>query len=190
MQCEVIDLAYSTKDIVLIAGLSVISGIIFAITSDVLATPVEVIGGHYGIAVIYGLWFIGGTLTGYVVRKPWAAFLGETIGAIIELLALSPYSILLYYYGPAQGIMSELAFAIFRYKKWDYTSMFLAGALPAIAAYPFDVLVSPFYPEAVHYTLVTHVTLFMGYLLSGAILGGFLVKFIVDAAVKAGAIKL
>jgi energy-coupling factor transport system substrate-specific component len=156
----------------------------------VLATPVEVIGGHYGIAVIYGLWFIGGTLTGYVVRKPWAAFLGETIGAIIELLALSPYSILLYYYGPAQGIMSELAFAIFRYKKWDYTSMFLAGALPAIAAYPFDVLVSPFYPEAIHYTLVTHVTLFMGYLLSGAILGGFLVKFIVDAAVKAGAIKL
>lgn len=181
---------YSTRDIVLVAGLAVVSGIIFAITSDVLATPVYVIGGHYGIALIYGLWFIGGTLTGYVVRKPGAAFLGETIGAIIELLALSPYSILLYYYGPAQGIMSELAFYIFRYKKWDYASMFLAGALPAITAYPFDVTVSPFYPEAVHYTLITHIELFIGYLLSGAILGGLLVKFIVDTAVKAGAIKL
>ncbi len=181
---------YSARDIVLVAGLSVVSGIIFAITSDVLATPVYVIGGHYGIAIIYGLWFIGGTLTGYVVRKPWAAFLGESIGAVIELLALSPYSVLLYYYGPAQGIMSELAFRIFRYKRWDYAAMFLAGALPAIAAYPFDVIVSPFYPEAVHYNLVTHATLFAGYLLSGGILGGVLVKFIVDTAVKAGAIKL
>jgi energy-coupling factor transport system substrate-specific component len=186
----VVDLKYSARDVVLIAGLSVVSGIIFAITSDVLATPVYAIGGHYGIAVIYGLWFVGGTLTGYVVRKPGAAFLGETIGAVIELLALSPYSILLYYYGPAQGIMSELAFAIFRYKKWDYSVMFLAGALPAIAAYPFDVTVSPFYPEAVHYSLVTHTTLFLGYLLSGAILGGVLIKIIIDRAVKAGAIKV
>lgn len=181
---------YTPRDIALIAGFSVISGIIFAVVSDILAPIIQTLGGHYGIAAIYGFWFIGGTMTGYVVRKPGAAFLGETIGAIIELLMLSPYSVLLYYYGPAQGIMSELAFFIFGYRNWGYLAMALAGALPAIAAYPFDATVSPFYPEALYYTLTMHVTLFIGYVVSGIVLGGFLVKFIVDLAIKSGALRI
>lgn len=172
---------YSGRDIALIASLSVVSGVVFTVTSHVLASPAYAIGGHYGVAVIYGLWFVGGTLTGYVVRKPWSAFLGETIGAIIELLALSPYSVLLYYYGPAQGFMSEIAFRVFRYERLGYKAMVLAGALPALAAYPFDATVSPFYPEAVNYTLQTHVSLLALYIISGALISGVLVKIVVDA---------
>ncbi len=63
------------------------------------------------------MWFIGATLPAYVLRRRWAAFLGETIGATVELLLVSPYSVLLYYYGPAHGIMSEAAFALKRYRR-------------------------------------------------------------------------
>ncbi len=179
---------YTGRDIAMVAAMSVVAGAIFAFVSDVIAMPIQAVGGHFGIAAIYGLWFIGATLAGYVVRKPGAAFLGETIGSIIELLALSPYSVLLYYYGPAQGIMSELGFRLFRYKRWDYASMAVAGALPAIAAYPFDILISPFYPEARFYPLWMHLSLFILYAISGVILGGLLIKAFVDAARRAGAL--
>jgi len=183
---------YTPRDIARIAGFSVVSGIIFAIWSHAAVDVVYAIGGHPGIGAIYGMWFIGGTLVGYIVRKPGAAFIGETIGSIIELLLISPYSVLLYYYGPAQGIMSELAFALRRYKKWDYPTMILAGVLPVIAAYPFDCLVSPFYPacRSPGYPLELHITIIASMAISGAIFAGILVKAAVDAAVKTGAIKL
>jgi len=180
---------YTPRDLALIAGFSVVSGIVFAITSLVLA-PLVGVAGHIGIAAIYGLWFIGGTLVGYVVRRPWSAFLGETLGAIVELLMLSPYSWMLYYYGPAQGIMTELVFRLGGYKRWDYKTMMLAGAAPVVAAYPWDCLVSPFYPACRDpgYPPELHLALIGLYIVSGAILGGVLVKAVADAAVKAGVI--
>ncbi|RLE47679.1 MAG: hypothetical protein DRJ31_08510 [Candidatus Methanomethylicota archaeon] len=183
-------MALTPKDLVRVAGFSVVSGVIFAVWSHVIAPIAFALGGHVGIGMVYGMWFIGGTLVGYIVRKPMAAFLGETIGSIVELLLISPYSILLYYYGPAQGIMSEIAFALGRYRRWDLPIMVLAGILPVIAAYPFDVFVSPFYPQARFYPFSLHVTIVTAYVVSGALLAGVLVKLIVDFAVKAGAIKV
>lgn len=178
---------YSARDIAMVAGFSVVAGVVFAIASLVIA-PLVSAAGHVGIAAIYGLWFVGGTLVGYVVRKPWSAFLGETLGSIVELLMLSPYSWMLYYYGPAQGIMTELVFRARGYKKWDYKTMMLAGAAPVVAAYPWDCLISPFYPACREpgYPLELHVALVALYAVSGALLGGALVKAVVDAAAKAG----
>jgi energy-coupling factor transport system substrate-specific component len=182
---------YTAIDIAGIAGFSVVAGIVFAILSHIIAPIAFGLGGHLGIGAIYGLWFIGGTMVGYIIRKPGAAFLGETIGSFVELLLVSPYAILLYYYGPAQGIMSELAFALNRYKRWGYRAMMLAGVLPVIAAYPFDIFVSPFYPAARYpgYPLELHVALIIAYSVSGALLGGVLVRMVVNAAVKAGALR-
>lgn len=180
----------SPRDIAYIAGFSVISGVVFIVISDVVAPIATALGGHLGVAAIYGVWFIGGPLVGYVVRKPGAALLGETIGALIELFLFSPYSIMLYYYGPAQGAMSELVFFLTRYRRWDYKTMAVAGALPAIAAYPFDCLVSPFYPECRVYPLSLHATIFGLMLVSGAFFAGILMKLLVDMVVEAGALKL
>lgn len=178
---------YTPKDIATIAGLSVLSGVVFAATSHLLA-PVVAALGHVGIAAIYGLWFIGGTLVGYVVKKPGAAFLGETLGAIVELLMLSPYSWMLYYYGPAQGAMTELVFRLRRYRDWGYATMMLAGAAPTVLAYPWDCLVSPFYPACRDpgYPLGLHATIIALMAVSGALIAGVLVKVVVDAAERAG----
>jgi energy-coupling factor transport system substrate-specific component len=174
-----------------VAGFSVVAGIVFAVTSHWVAPLAFASGGHLGIALIYGLWFMGGPLTAYIVRRPWSAFLGETIGSIVELLMVSPYSIMLYYYGPAQGIVSEAVFRAFRYRNFSYKAMMLAGGLPALAAYPFDCLVSPFYPacRSPGYPPELHAGLVSGMLVSGAILAGVLVKAIVDAAVSSGALR-
>ncbi|MEM0348991.1 MAG: ECF transporter S component [Candidatus Caldarchaeum sp.] len=53
--------------------------------------PAYSAGEHLGIAFNWGLWFMGGPLTVYVVRRPWSPFAGETAGAIVEL-KLRPFS--------------------------------------------------------------------------------------------------
>jgi len=179
------------KEMVGLASLSVVSGVIFAALSHLVAPTVTLIAGHIGIGMIYGIWFIGGTLPAYIIRKKGIAFLGETIGSIVELLFVSPYSILLYYYGPAQGLMSEIAFWIGKYKSWGWRTMMLAGMLPVIAAYPFDCLVSPFYPACRDpgYPLYLHLTIILTMLVSGAVFAGIVVKLIVDRLVAAGAFR-
>jgi len=179
------------KEMVGLASFSVISGVIFAALSHLVAPLATLVAGHIGVAMIYGIWFIGGTLPAYIIRKKGIAFLGETIASIVELLLVSPYSILLYYYGPAQGILSELAFWAGRYRKWGYKTMILAGMLPVMAAYPFDCLVSPFYPACRNpgYPLFLHLTIIFTMLASGAIFSGVLVKAVVDKLVKAGALR-
>lgn len=179
------------KEMAGLASFSVISGVIFAVLSHLLAPAATLIAGHIGVGMIYGIWFIGGTLPAYIIRKKGTAFLGETIASIVELLLVSPYSILLYYYGPAQGIMSELAFWAGRYKTWGYRTMILAGALPVMAAYPFDCLISPFYPACRDpgYPLFLHLAIILSMLASGAIFSGILVKAVVDKLVKAGALR-
>jgi len=180
---------WKVREVVGLAALSVVSGLVFAVWSHFVAPVAFGVAGHLGVGAIYGMWFIGATLPAYVLRRRWAAFLGETIGAIVELLLVSPYSVLLYYYGPAQGIMSEAAFALRRYRRWGYGTMALAGALPVIAAYPFDCLVSPFYPTCRFYPPELHLAIVTAMLLSGAILGGVLVKAAVDALVSAGRLR-
>ena len=168
---------------------SVISGLIFMVWSHIVFPILVTTTGYLGVAAVYGMWFVGGTLTGYIIRKPGAAFLGELIRAHVELLSGSPFSIFLVYYGASQGIMSELRFAMFKYKKWDYKVMMIAGCLPALAAFPIDYYVTPEYQ---YYTLANPtftITLLILYVVSGAILGGALVKWIVDRAVKAGALR-
>lgn len=181
----------TVKDMVGLASFSVVSGVIFAALSHLVAPAITLIAGHLGVAMIYGIWFIGGTLPAYIIRKKGAAFLGETIASVIELLLLSPYSILLYYYGPAQGLMSEIAFWINRYKSWDWKTMILAGILPVVAAYPFDCMVSPFYPACRNpgYPLHLHLAIVSTMLVSGAFFAGIVVKMVVDKLVSAGALR-
>jgi len=179
------------KEMVGLASFSVVSGVIFAALSHLVAPTVMLVAGHVGVAMIYGIWFIGGTLPAYILRKRGSAFLGETIASIIELLLVSPYSILLYYYGPAQGLMSEIAFWMGRYKSWSWRTMILAGMLPVVAAYPFDCMVSPFYPACRNpgYPLYLHLAIVSTMLLSGAVFAGILVKIVVDKLVSAGALR-
>ncbi|MCS7117472.1 MAG: ECF transporter S component [Thaumarchaeota archaeon] len=180
---------FTTRDVVGLASFSALAGVVFAAWSQLAVLIVYPLLGHLGTASIYGLWFMGGTLPAYVIRKRWVAFAGETVASVVELLLVSPYSVLLYYYGPAQGIMSELAFALGRYKRWGWGTMALAGALPVIAAYPFDCLVSPFYPACRTYPLWLHLSIVSAMIISGVLLSGLLVKSVVDRLVEAGSMR-
>lgn len=172
----------SAADIVLTAGLAVIIGILFGFWSIFVYPAGTTLLGPIGVSFLYGVWFLGGIIPPYIIRKPGVAFLGEFIAAHVELLTGSPYGPLLTYYGVAQGLACELIFAATRYRRWDLKTMLLAGAAPALPAIAMDYYLYRYLSLAIPLQL----TLWLGYFGSGAVLGGALGKYVSDAVARTG----
>ncbi|MEM4789810.1 MAG: ECF transporter S component [Thermofilum sp.] len=164
-----------------IAVLSAIVGAVFLFWSNVVWDLAKLTLGLLFTPVIYGMWFIGGTLSAYIVRKPGAAVLGETLSAIFELVYGTQFASTVLLYGLMQGLMSEAVFASSRYRRWGWGTMLAAGAAPALWAAPADTILygitEPLTPEQ-------RIVFWLLYFISGALLAGLLVKVLVDYVAK------
>ncbi|MEM3981164.1 MAG: ECF transporter S component [Thermofilum sp.] len=164
-----------------IAVLSAIVGAVFLFWSNVVWDLAKLTLGLLFTPVIYGMWFIGGTLSAYIVRKPGAAVLGETLSAIFELVYGTQFASTVLLYGLMQGLMSEAVFASSRYRRWGWGTMLAAGAAPALWAAPADTILygitAPLTPEQ-------RIVFWLLYFISGALLAGLLVKVLVDYVAK------
>ncbi len=176
----------TAADIVLTAGLAVIIGIVFGFWSTFVYPVGTTLLGPIGVSFLYGVWFLGGLIPPYIIRKPGVAFLGEFIAAHVELLTGSPYGPLLTYYGATQGLACELVFAATRYRKWDLKMMLLAGAAPALPAIAMDYYLYQYLSLALPLQLV----LWLGYFGSGALLGGAAGKYVADAVARTGVLDV
>jgi energy-coupling factor transport system substrate-specific component len=131
---------YTVIDYALLGVAAIVSGIIFYATWF-LYYGAEAVGGKiFAKLVSYGLWFIGAPLAASMIRKPGSAFLGETLGALIESIipTIGGFSNLIY--GVAQGAASEIAYLIFRYKKYTALVGALAGALAGFPCVAVDAV--------------------------------------------------
>lgn len=170
----------TATDIVLTAGLSVIIGIVFTFWAVFVYPVATTFLGQIGAAFFYGVWFLGGIIPAYIIRKPGIAFLGEFIAAHVELLTGSPYGTTLTFYGAAQGLACEMVFAAFRYQSWDLKTLILAGAAAALPAFAMD-----YFRDAYFNLLVgLQIMLAVAYVVSGAVFGGALGKYVTDAVAR------
>ena len=172
----------TAADLVLTAGLAVIIGVLFGFWSAIVYPAVTTLFGPIGASFFYGVWFLGGLIPPYIIRKPGVAFLGEFIAAHVELLTGSPYGPLLTYYGITQGLACELIFALTRYRRWDLKTMMAAGAAAAIPALAMDTALYGYLQLA----LPLQLALLVGYFGSGAILGGALARYTANAVARTG----
>ncbi|MEO3994063.1 MAG: ECF transporter S component [Desulfurococcaceae archaeon TW002] len=131
---------FTSIDLALLAVTGVVSGVIFT-ANWTLYYVSEALTGPIGARVIsYGLWFIGAPLAASLIKKPFSAFLGEFIGALVETLIAPAGGITNAIYGFTQGLASELGYMMFRYGRWDILSGAIAGALAGIPAVALDAL--------------------------------------------------
>ncbi len=72
--------------------------------------------GTHAEQLVYGMWFIAGTLAFLIIRKPGAATLAEVAAATIEAMLGSQWGMSTLVYGLAQGLGAEAVFAMFRYR--------------------------------------------------------------------------
>ncbi|HLI45872.1 MAG TPA: ECF transporter S component [Geobacterales bacterium] len=188
---------YTALDAAALAAVAVVSGAIFLLASDYLYVPLQGASSVYPIMsiawpVIYGFWFLGGTAAGYIIRKPGAAFAGEFLGSVVEMVMGSYFGLDAFIWGVLQAASSELGFAIWGYKRWDYVSMSVAGFLPGL---PIQITGWYLYPSL--YIAVLNYAGYAGlaafillHCISGLIIAGILTKIFIDLIARSGALDI
>lgn len=157
---------FTALDLTYLGVVAAVSGVIFALTWNVYFLG-SAIGGPIAARIIsYGLWFIGAPLAATLIRKPGTAFLGEFLGALVETLIPTYGAFTNLIYGFAQGLASEVAYALFRYRRFGILQASLAGAFAGPPCVALDALLfGDIYPAEVM-VLIT-----IAAVISGAIYG-------------------
>lgn len=175
--------AWRTQDLVLLAVIAVVFGAIYWawLQPYLWIAP---IAAQPGQEMLFGLWFVAGLLGGYIIRRPGAAFLAETLAAFAEVLLGAPAGPILLVTGMMQALGAELVFAANGYRRWGWGTMALAGAVAAIVALPWNWF------RLGYFTLDTgFLVLLLGVrVVSGALAGGA-AKVVGDLVAATGALN-
>jgi energy-coupling factor transport system substrate-specific component len=172
------------KEVIVMAALSVVFGVVYLAFLPVGGVLVGFMG-PIGYEPIFGIWFIVSIITAYIIRKPGAAFVSETIAATIEVMlgnGLGPIIILV---GMIQGIGAEAVFAATKWKKYTLGVLMLAGMGSAVTSFIWGMFQGGYIAYAPSYILA----MFVIRLISGALIAGWLGKVISDALAKTGVLS-
>ncbi len=179
--------SFTLMEIVVMAIIGVING--------VLGTPNAMLGrlfmtfsGSYGFlafAAVCGGFYIAGPLCGYIIRKPGAATIAETMNGVAQVLSGNPNGIMVLGAGFLQGFMSDLGFAFYGYRKWTLTVLALSGALAPILQQIPEVYFFGVGDMGINYNLLALAIR----IVSGALYAIILVKPIGHALARAGVLR-
>lgn len=172
------------KEIVVMSALSVVFGVVYLVFLPVGKLLVGFFG-PIGYDFIFGIWFIVSIVAAYIIRKPGAAFLSETIAAFVEVLIGNATGPILILTGMIQGVGAEAAFAATRWKRYSTWVLMLAGVGSAITSFIYGYFKSGYAVLDTWYV----VSMFGVRIVSGAVLAGLLGKAIGDGLAKTGVLS-
>ena len=175
-------MSWRTVDIVVTAAIAVAFGVVFwawnalwaAASPAFLAVPPAQ-------NILYGTWLAAGVVAGLVVQKPGAALFAELVAASVSLILGSQWGLDTAVSGLFQGAGAELAFALFRYRRWDLIAALLAAALSAVGAWLHD---TPLYYAELPLTDQLVIGVFM--LISAVVIAGVGSWWLTRALVQTG----
>jgi energy-coupling factor transport system substrate-specific component len=179
--------AFTLLEIVIMAIIGVVNG--------VLGTPNAMLGrlfmtfsgayGFFAFAAICGGFYISGPLCGYIIRKPGAATLAETMNGFAQVLSGNPNGVMVLAAGFLQGFMSDLGFAFFGYRKWGTAAIALSGGLAPLLQQLPEIYFFGVGDMGIGYNLLALVIR----MVSGAVYAVVLVKPIAHGLARAGVLK-
>lgn len=178
-------LNWRVVDMVTAAILGVACGLIFLVWNQVGGVGYSLfnaitpgIGG-----LVTGIWLIGGTLGGLVIRKPGAALLVEVVAASVSAALGSQWGISTLYSGIAQGLGVEIVLLLFVYRRFDLLVASLSGAGAGVGAWILELILGNV-EKGVTFNVIYLVCL----MISGVVLAGMLAYAITRGLAKAGAL--
>ncbi|WP_262177144.1 ECF transporter S component [Saccharococcus sp. Marseille-Q5394] len=176
--------SWKLKEVVLMSLFSVVFGIVYLLFLHVGNIWAGFIG-PIAYEWIFGIWFIVSIICMYIIRKPGAAVISETIAAAIEVLlgnAVGPRLILA---GIIQGLGAEAAFAATRYRRFDIWVLMLAGVGASVFSFIYGYFLGGFTVFSTGYVL-----LMLGIrIASGAVIAGIGGKAVVDGLLATGSLR-
>ncbi|AZK46492.1 ECF transporter S component [Paenibacillus lentus] len=176
--------SWKLRDIIVLSSLSVVFAVVYLIFLQIGNVLVGFMG-PMGYEVIFGIWFIVSIIAAYILRKPGAALLSETIAGTIEVLIGNVTGPILILSAFIQGLGAEAAFAVVRYRYYNTSVLIGAGVGAAVFSFAWGFFQSGF--AALSTGLV--ISMFIVRVISGAVLAGLLGKWIADALARTGVLR-
>lgn len=176
--------SWRTVDIVVAAVIGVAIGVVFWLWNLVwsVTTPLFV-AFPPGEAVIYGMWLISGVLGGLIIRKPGAALLTSIAAASVSAVLGTQWGMQVILDGALQGILPELVFLAFAYKRWNMGVAVLAAAVAGLSpALRDNIVYNVTWP--LHYQLTYGAIV----VVSAAVIAGVGARLLTTALARAGAL--
>lgn len=176
-------------DIAVASVIGVVSAFIYWLVAMLSAAPFPLLEGIVpGLGGVFnGFWLFAAPLALIIVRKPGAGIYTEVVAAILESLwttgQWAPVETFLI--GLVQGVMAEVAFLIFAYRKWNLGTTVFSGILSAVGCWLYSFVT---HLQAINITGAYGVTYLFTTIISGAVLAGFLVWYLYIAIAKTGAL--
>ncbi len=180
---------WELRDVILMAILGVVfSAVYLAVFQAGLALSAALTASGlsaFGFEIIYGVWFMAATLAAYIIRKPGAALITEVLASAIELLMGNSGGITVVLTGLIQGVGAELVFAIFRYKKWDLTSMSLSAMCAAVFIFCYEL----YYLNYIALAPALLIAQLLVRFVSAVVFSGVICKLAADGLARTGVLK-
>ncbi|MDF7663712.1 ECF transporter S component [Bifidobacterium sp. ESL0763] len=168
-------LRWRVVDIVVAAAIGVASSLVYWLAAILTAAPWSLIDAIVpGLAgILNGLWLFAGPLASVIVRKPGAAVFAEIVAAVLEALFGNQWggveTVLI---ALVQGLLAELVFAAFRYRKWNLGVTMLSGACSGLGcwAYSFVKRLVVMRPTSAYGPVYFATTVVSGVVVAGALM--------------------
>lgn len=180
---------WELRDVIMMASLGLVFSIVYLAVFNVgmgISAGLAATGlADFAFDIIYGIWFMAGTLGAYIIRKPGAGLITELLASVIELLFGNSGGVAVVITGLIQGAGTELGFAAFRYKKWNVLSMSLAGILSGIFIYIYEL----FYLQYYMLSPIMHVGHLVIRSVSAVVFSAIICKLIGDGLAKTGVMR-
>lgn len=131
-----------------------------------------------------GGWLLAGVVGGIVIRKPGAALFTELLAAIVEMGIGEQWGITTIYSGLAQGLLMEVVFAVFLYRRAGIGVAMLAGAAGGFGEWALELVAFGNAAKSAAFNAIYLVST----MVSGAVLAGLVGWLVVRALVRTGAL--
>lgn len=180
---------FHLRDIILLALIAIIFGVIYYATGfiynalTVALTPVGY--GPMANDITIGIWCMAGPLAGFLLRIPGSSFLGEFLGAAVEMFLGNQWGAANLISGVVQGLGTELGFTLTLYKFYNWLTVILTSLTATFVTFGWDWFRNGYNHFAPHMLVVMLVVRF----LSMFIFSGVLVKLIANLLKRTHVIK-
>lgn len=176
--------AWSMREILIVAVLGAVFAVLYIAWVQVWLIA-QAIFGAVTMDVVMGFWFVVSIVAAAIIRKPGAALISEVLAAVVEVLLGNPSGLMLIVAGAIQGAGAEAVFAATRWRNYSLPVLMLAGVGAAIASFVYTWFLMDY--GALDPTLL--VIMFVLRCVSGALLGGLLGHWIVQALYRTGVLS-
>ena len=181
--------SWKLKDVLLIA----IAGVLFSflylgtvyVGSAISAALTPKGLGVLGWEPLYGIYFMASTFAILIIQEPGVGIVAEVIASVLEVLMGNSFGPSVILNGIIQGLGVEVAFAIFRYKRFDWTPTIISAFTVTAASYIYDCIAYQYYLNPVWMILVQ----ILIRLVSAIIFTSVITKLLCNGLAKAGVLN-